>query len=625
MIGWNFPSNGGGQIRGIADAGIQTFTGKEISSLARETCQNSLDAAANENFAVTVEFYRHEIFSKDIPGCDDFKEILQACLDYWKENSQAKNFLDAAIQKINFPKTSVLRISDFNTTGLAEPFDPQAKDGWNTLTKIDGGATKSCDKAGSFGIGKNAPFTNSFYRLVFYRTLNRHGERAAQGMSRLVSFKLDRENLSAGVGYFGETNKNLPVVSIAALDKIFSRNDYGTDIFVYGFNGGLNWREDISVELIENFLVAIHKGKLCARIQGEDLTHDTLKNFVRRYADKLANAADYYKILAGDDVKTFTLDFHGMGQFKLRVIVNQEQLNRRVLVVRQNGMKIFDLDHFPRSIYFTGILESEGRELNEFLRELETPSHDKWDPGRYKNPKLARDYLKELKSWVRDEISKLGNENFSDEVNVEGLSDMLAFDDGAIGGNVEEVETLELDAEPENFSQELLPDVDKVNNSFSVAGNNDSSRTRKTYGDITRDGQNNAVRTLSGTRKRNTLANHSGTENPEGKDIILQPAGKKVACNKIRVIKVGEKNYRLILRAAQNILSGRIEIFAVGENGEREKLFVTRASSVDSSTQILTVGEKITVKNLLGITDAKINFELQDRQNYALEVDVCED
>lgn len=72
-------------------------------------------------------------------------------------------------------------------------------------------------------------------------------------------------------------------------------------------------------------------------------------------------------------------------------------------------------------------------------------------------------------------------------------------------------------------------------------------------------------------------------------------------------------------------MSGRIEIFAVGENGEREKLFVTQASSADSNAQILKVGEKITVKNLRGITDAKINFELQDRQNYALGVDVFED
>lgn len=41
---WNFPGNGNGQIRGLADAGIETFTGDEIRSLARETCQNSLDA-----------------------------------------------------------------------------------------------------------------------------------------------------------------------------------------------------------------------------------------------------------------------------------------------------------------------------------------------------------------------------------------------------------------------------------------------------------------------------------------------------------------------------------------------------------------------------------------------------
>ena len=41
---WNFPNNGGGQIKSISDAGIETFTGTEIQSLAREICQNSLDS-----------------------------------------------------------------------------------------------------------------------------------------------------------------------------------------------------------------------------------------------------------------------------------------------------------------------------------------------------------------------------------------------------------------------------------------------------------------------------------------------------------------------------------------------------------------------------------------------------
>ena len=42
---WNFPSNNYGQIFGIADSGVETFKGTTIKSLAREICQNSLDAA----------------------------------------------------------------------------------------------------------------------------------------------------------------------------------------------------------------------------------------------------------------------------------------------------------------------------------------------------------------------------------------------------------------------------------------------------------------------------------------------------------------------------------------------------------------------------------------------------
>lgn len=48
MIGWNFPSNGGGAINGVANSGVEIFGGKEIPSLAREICQNSLDAAIDE-------------------------------------------------------------------------------------------------------------------------------------------------------------------------------------------------------------------------------------------------------------------------------------------------------------------------------------------------------------------------------------------------------------------------------------------------------------------------------------------------------------------------------------------------------------------------------------------------
>ena len=69
MIKWNFPGNQDGQIKGVADAGIENFNGTEIASLARENCQNSLDAALDDaNPNVLVEFERYFIDEDKIPG-----------------------------------------------------------------------------------------------------------------------------------------------------------------------------------------------------------------------------------------------------------------------------------------------------------------------------------------------------------------------------------------------------------------------------------------------------------------------------------------------------------------------------------------------------------------------------
>ena len=621
VIDWNFPSNGGGLIRGVSEAGIQTFTGKEISSLAREVCQNSLDAALNENSAVTVEFQLHKIYTINIPGYSSYRNILTKCRDFWIDNAKAKNFLDKAIAQLSLPKTFVLQISDYNTTGLSEPFNLRAQGGWNALTKIDGGATKTGDSAGSFGIGKNAPFANSFYRLVFYRTFNIKAERAAQGMSRLVSFQRSADDISAGVGYYGETEKNLPVRKIDELENISKRFKTGTDIFIYGFNGDELWRENIFLELFENFLVAIHRDKLRVKIQTINIDKDNLGYLLRKYEDKLQKASNYYRALTGDGVKIFEEDFHGMGKLKLRVLLDPKaNLNRKILVVRKSGMKLFEQDRISRTLSFTGILELEGQKLNEFFREMETPQHDKWEYGRYeKNPKLAKKYVEELRDWVRETIQKLGEENISDEVNVEGLSHMLDFDDSAItGGSETSEESLDNPVKPDDFPQELS----KENTSDK---NKNNSKSKRTTGNITSNGTSPAMRTLTGTRKRRTLAEHRGEENPDGKDIIWAESGRKINCDKIRVIKVGEKNYRLILRVPRNISSGHLEIFAIGENNSGEKLSVLIAISADSNSEVQAAGDKIDLKNLRADTDAKISFKLQDNRNYALGVAVYED
>lgn len=57
---WRFPSNDYGQIFGIADSGVETFKGTPMKSLAREICQNSIDAG-KDGQTVNVESRRFRL------------------------------------------------------------------------------------------------------------------------------------------------------------------------------------------------------------------------------------------------------------------------------------------------------------------------------------------------------------------------------------------------------------------------------------------------------------------------------------------------------------------------------------------------------------------------------------
>ena len=73
MIQWRFPSNDHGENKGINDSGIAEFKGNPLSSLAREICQNSLDAANSD--CITVEF---NVFDMCKEADDALAEILKA-------------------------------------------------------------------------------------------------------------------------------------------------------------------------------------------------------------------------------------------------------------------------------------------------------------------------------------------------------------------------------------------------------------------------------------------------------------------------------------------------------------------------------------------------------------------
>ena len=110
---WSFPSNNNGDVNGISNSGVETFQGTPLKSLAREICQNSLDAALDEN-TVTVDFISFELSKEEIPGAEDLCDAFKRSLKFW-EPKKAQDFFKAALDVMNAEKIPFLRISDYNT------------------------------------------------------------------------------------------------------------------------------------------------------------------------------------------------------------------------------------------------------------------------------------------------------------------------------------------------------------------------------------------------------------------------------------------------------------------------------------------------------------------------------
>lgn len=133
-------------------------------------------------------------------------------MEYWNDgnNQKTTRFFDKAIDVFNQDFIDVLRISDFNTTGLTGS-DKDYNSAWQNLVKSSGVSNKCGTSGGSFGIGKSAPFACSDLRTVFYSTIDNQGLKAFQGIARLVSFKKKKfigdDPTTTGIGYYGVKEK----------------------------------------------------------------------------------------------------------------------------------------------------------------------------------------------------------------------------------------------------------------------------------------------------------------------------------------------------------------------------------------------------------------------------------
>ena len=182
---WHCPSTDGGDDEGVNDSGVWQFEGNRESSIARECIQNSLDALVDSTRPVRVVFSTFTVDNYQIPAIDQLGSIIEKAKDYASGQEKAMKLYDEAINCIKQPKVRVLKVSDFNTTGLDGDDTRESSGRWYHLVRSTGSSPNRSDSGGSFGIGKSAPFAASSIRTVFYSTMLEDGAVAFQGKTRI--------------------------------------------------------------------------------------------------------------------------------------------------------------------------------------------------------------------------------------------------------------------------------------------------------------------------------------------------------------------------------------------------------------------------------------------------------
>ncbi len=471
MAYWYFPSNDHGENKGINDSGVATFRGTPLKSLAREICQNSLDAATGKT--VRVDFSNYEIPTNNVPGTDILKNTFEKCLAYWdgQKAKTTKDFFKNAYEKISAEKISVLRISDFNTKGLTG--SKQTSDintDWMRLTKSSGSSDKKGPAGGSFGIGKFAPFACSDFSTVFYSTYDIEDECAYQGVSRLVTFERDDGETTQGIGYYGN-DRNTPVFESLDLDPNFMRDpgDYGTDVYILGYRFAQdNWETAIVVSILDSFLGAIWSEKLTVNIGNIKIDKSTLSDIVEEYAEELTNTyvLEYYQVLTSSETKWFENNHLGLGTVKLGYLLNGNDFHRKVAMIRQTGMKIKDGDRINGFISFAGVLFIEGDAINEKLRILENPEHTEWQPDRAANPFEAKQLIKSINDYMKKCLEELVEQGPQNEIDAVGVGNFIPDtpDDEKNQNKEEAISDTVLEIEKRVIERKYIPDVVSVDN-----------------------------------------------------------------------------------------------------------------------------------------------------------------
>ncbi|MBP1586843.1 MAG: hypothetical protein ILO53_00370 [Clostridia bacterium] len=586
QIGWRFPPLSGGTRQGYTNNDIEVFKGQElIDNLAREICQNSLDAHLDDSAdPVRVVFELRQIDTRQNDVLDQYSDCLSGCRAYWQDEMDAhlSRFVCGAEAALRDNKIPVLIASDYNTKGLDGSHSHEISSSWEALTGSDGVSVKSNENsAGSYGIGKNAPFACSSLSMVFYNTLAENNESAFIGVARLATLLNKNEKPTQRVGKYQVNDEENEIWTPIypenenAFRDTFMRSERGTDVIIMGFTQTLNWIDNVTKAVLKNFFVAIKEKRLVVELK-EGLEHrlvdaDSLPQLFEDYSEdaEMSSAAQLYKAFTAPDSKTKT---YILEPNDVEVYIKSDSSYKRTIAnFRATGMLVGT--YYKRIFqHYAAVVIVRGSKLGELLKDTEPPRHNRWDYKQIEQSdaekrKLARISIQRIDDYVLQLLKSQFEVVTEDTVDAAGVGEYLPDDIDGLGGQSE--------------GDDILKVKIKI-------GKIKSNPTRQ--GSTTQVGVQ-----AEGTAQEGDVHNHERNPNPvphprPPKPVIPNPdepdprhgamvgAGTKLVSTPNLIaqrafpISSSQGVYKIVIKPTESYNNLYIECFAIGEDGRSDAL-----------------------------------------------------
>lgn len=297
-------------------------------------------------------------------------------------------FLNQAEAAISEDKIPVLVVGDYNTKGLSGSRSDKLSSAWQSLTGSDGVSIKSSgNSAGSYGIGKNAPFACSSLSMVFYNTLDENNESAFIGVARLATLLNEDGEPTQRVGKYQNNGKGVwyPIYDSDknSFRDCFKRTERGTDVIIVGFTELSDWIRKVTEAVLKNFFVAVSEGKLIVELKdGNDGKVIDASSISQIFEDlsfndnEMVKALQLYNAFINPDCKKVIKVFE---DDDVEIYIKSDSGYKKTIAnFRATGMLV---GTYYRRIFqhYAAVVIVRGSKLGELLKDTEPPRHNRWD------------------------------------------------------------------------------------------------------------------------------------------------------------------------------------------------------------------------------------------------------